>query len=861
MEITADGAAIQAPGTSAAADAAGLEHVQLQRHLLRWSISIDGHRIALPKLRGRAARAIQLELRRTALGPAIAAAVDWHRSVNGAVAGAVAAGRWLPSEQAQSLLDTRPAAGLAGRARATGVFETLDETEASAAEALDEDLWSRVEDINEEITSAELRDRHRFLDTIESKPLTEEQARAVIAYDNRVQLLAAAGSGKTSVMVARAAYAIERGFTEPDRILLLAYNAAAADELAKRIKARFSAAGIDATGIKASTFHAFGLGVIGDATGAKPRIARWVDQSDETATIAGIVDGLRAASADYAYLWDLYRTLFATAPIDLTDNEPDSWDRQTGASGLRTFRGELVRSHGERLIANYLYLNGVAYEYERPYEHNTADARHSQYQPDFYYPGIDAWHEHWALDRDGNPPPDFDGYADGIEWKRRCHERNGTTLIETTWAGVMFGSGLAELGTRLQELGLTLDWDPNRPVSQQWAKPLRYEDLIARIRSFLSHIKANGWTPQDLDERLAGEAAHLDGYRTRLFCALFWPVFDQWQALLNADDSIDFDDMLVGAAAHLEAGDTDPGFDLVLVDEFQDASRARARLVRALVDRPGRHLLAVGDDWQSINRFAGADLAVMTGFESWFGRSTQLALTATFRCTQTICDTASAFVSKNPAQMRKEMRSVAGPGGAAVTVVRSQDPSGAVASVLRRISAGAPPGAERTVTVDVLGRYRHQRDLVPRSAPGNLKVTFRTVHGSKGLEADYVIVPEMGTGRYGFPSGITDDPVLALAMPEPDPYPFGEERRLLYVALTRARHHVTLIAPASKMSPFIDELLAEPGVEVVDDMNAPVDICLSCRHGVMVKRFRRRDNRPFYGCSSWPGCTQTRPYS
>ena len=98
--------------------------------------------------------------------------------------------------------------------------------------------------------------------------------------------------------------------------------------------------------------------------------------------------------------------------------------------------------------------------------------------------------------------------------------------------------------------------------------------------------------------------------------------------------------MLVQAAGHLEAGNISAGYDLIMVDEFQDASRARARLVRSLVKTPGRFLMAVGDDWQSINRFAGADLSVMTDFEALFGRGHQLALTTTFRCPQTICDVA-----------------------------------------------------------------------------------------------------------------------------------------------------------------------------------------------------------------------------
>lgn len=282
--------------------------------------------------------------------------------------------------------------------------------------------------------------------------------------------------------------------------------------------------------------------------------------------------------------------------------------------------------------------------------------------------------------------------------------------------------------------------------------------------------------------------------------------------------------MLVQAAGHLEAGNIEPGYDLIMVDEFQDVSRARARLVRGLVNRPGRFLMAVGDDWQSINRFAGADLSVMTGFETWFGRGHQLALTTTFRCPQAICDVARTFVSANPDQSGKAMRSAHQDPGPPVTVIQADDALGAVASYLDDLSdavtdGSVPSGCDGTVSVDVLGRYRFERnDVLPRHLPSNLHVTFRTVHSSKGLEADYIVLPGMTTGTYGFPGTIADDPVLDLAMPAPESFPQAEERRLFYVALTRARRAVVLISPPRQPSPFVVEFLNDPDVTVTGTM-------------------------------------------
>jgi DNA helicase IV len=181
-----------------------------------------------------------------------------------------------------------------------------------------------------------------------------------------------------------------------------------------------------------------------------------------------------------------------------------------------------------------------------------------------------------------------------------------------------------------------------------------------------------------------------------------------------------------------------------------------------------------------------------------FGRGHQVALTTTFRCPQTICDVARTFVSKYPDQFSKPMRSAHQEPGPSVTVVLADNPAGALASYLDHLSAAmangsVPGGRDGMVSVDVLGRHRFDRDVLPSYPPPNL-VTFRTVHGSKGLEADYIVIAGMTTGSYGFPSTIAEDPVLDLAMPAPESFPRAEERRLFYVALTRARRAVCLSA-------------------------------------------------------------------
>ncbi|MDN4474644.1 UvrD-helicase domain-containing protein [Demequina sp. SYSU T00192] len=619
---------------------------------------VDGtRRLRLPGLDRVAAREIDLALTRIVtrakVREAVATAAAREPVFERLLATRVRLQRWIAYDDASAILAGLPRhadvmASLTAAERA-GLDHHLTETERRALDFLSQDHRGRVAAANAEIARRELIAGRSFFDAVERTPLTDEQARAVVTFDNRVRVIAAAGSGKTSVMVARAAYAVRRGLVDPDRILMLAFNADAATELRGRVDARLGALGLPSEGIRASTFHAFGRAVIGEATGRAPRIAPWVEGGRDV---------------------DKVRELIATVRADAGPDAP------SGAMAA---------------------------------------------QPD--------------------------------------------------------------------------------------------KDLAPLVRTFMSHVKANALTREDVARRLA-RTPELDTARTRAFLDLCWRVHARWDAELRATGTVDFDDMLVRAAELLEADPSLARWDLVMVDEFQDTSRARARLMKALLQGRGKHLLAVGDDWQAINRFAGADLSVMTDFGTVFGPALTRRLQTTFRTTQVTADVAGRFVSRNPAQIAKTVRSARGPGGAPVRVVRVARKGDLARAVEARLEelAGASPGA----TVDVLGRYGFDQKLVPTRRFDGLEVRFRTVHRSKGLEADHVILPNVTRGRYGFPGTIGDDPVLSLAIAADDGYPDAEERRLFYVALTRARQTVTILTVRHRESPFVLELLEDPDVEVVD---------------------------------------------
>lgn len=804
------------------------------------------------------------------------ALLEWRAKIGAAIHAHDKARWWIPEEVVQRWLAMKSLAVGTGAELERLLVDPDVSTHAKAQSAeiqaalawRNKDLAAHVAGLNEAHLKRELVECKDFFDKIEKSPLTVEQAMSVVCFDNRVLVVASAGSGKTSTMIAKAGYALHRKVVQPERILLLAFNKDAAKELQLRVHERLGPLGFASEGIIARTFHKFGLDVIGEATGKKPSLASWLEGGRDVEHLSTLIDGLKDRNPLFRTRWDLFRVVLSRdlPKFGKEEDGAEDRDRDTKKYGFRTLRDEVVKSHGERMLADWLFYNGVEYQYEPRYVHETADSSHRQYHPDFYYPTIDLYHEHFALDENGQPPAEFIGYMQGIVWKRGLHKKHSTALVETTSAQLRTGAAFQILERELTARGVKLDPNPDRPAAGR--KPVEHEELVRLFRTFLTHVKSNDLTNADLRKRLRDSKAGAFVYRHELFLDLFEDIRNAWENSLRAADSIDFEDMLNLAADHLESGRWESPYTLVMVDEFQDASRARARLTRALVNKPNRFLFAVGDDWQSINRFAGADLAVMTRFDAWFGKSVTLKLERTFRCPQSVCDVSSRFVQKNPVQLPKVVTSGQPEHAQSVQGIQVDHDgklrtaiSHWMTSLCSKVATGAvAPGKNGKLSVFVLGRYNRDVQFMPDDWQARfgryLEVKFSSVHGSKGLEADYVILPRVVNTRSSFPSMQADDPVLQLAMPSGDSFPFSEERRLFYVALTRARRSIVLFTVDGNISPFVVELMRDANLELerIDGKKTTTRMCPApeCKTGVLVKR--KGPYSEFWGCNRYPKC-------
>ncbi len=273
---------------------------------------------------------------------------------------------------------------------------------------------------------------------------------------------------------------------------------------------------------------------------------------------------------------------------------------------------------------------------------------------------------------------------------------------------------------------------------------------------------------------------------------------------------IDFDDMLILATKQIKEKGCPLPFKLILIDEFQDTSFTRFHLILEMVRQNDASLCVVGDDYQSIYHFSGCDLSLFLQFEDFFPNAKKYALTKTYRNSKELVQTAGKFIQKNPQQIKKELTSdkhLEKP----IIYVSTKNKN----TVLKKIINSIPEDQE----ILILGRNHFDLKYYTKNFPyvskennyiefPNLKerkIRYLTIHSSKGLESDVVILLNVENSLHGIPTKVKEENILSFVKKEM-PFSYEEERRLFYVALTRTKSYIYLIVPEQNPSCFLKDL-------------------------------------------------------
>jgi DNA helicase-4 len=704
---------------------------------------------------------------------------------------------------------------------------------------------------NRRYVQRELQRQQQWFDQVQRYPLTPSQRSSIVCDEDNNLVVAGAGTGKTSTIVGKVGYLLRKGHLQPGEILLLAFARKAKEEMQQRVREKF---GLE---LEVRTFHSLGLEILAQVEGKRPSLSPLAENEQGLAQAIDRYLQQLSSNPDRRQVVSRFLTLFRYPRVPETAfASAHQYYQYLKSQDITTLRGERVKSFGELTIADFLTCNGIAYQYEAAYEHPTATMYHRQYKPDFYLPEHGIYIEYFGVDRQGNTARHINRqqYAESMHWKRQTHQQMGTTMVELFAYELWENSLCSVLAERLEQRGVKLTpIDPSQlyALASQSGEASRVAQLLC---AFLNLFKSNHWTLAEVRQRIASMA---DRERAGSFFELFALVLEHYQAELGAAGEIDFHDMILRASEYVAQRRYRSAFRYVLVDEFQDISRGRARLLTEMLKQhQDRTLSCVGDDWQSIYRFTGSDVGIMTRFEQYFGHTLRTDLEQTFRFNRELLEASSRFVQKNPAQLRKQLLSPINLGAAAIRIVyeAADAPEGSgMHQALSEICAaqdGQPP------SVMLLGRYHFS--LPPnltalRQQYPMLRIEARTVHTAKGLETDYVVLLNANRGRYGFPSEISDDPLLGLVLAQAEAFPNAEERRLFYVALTRARKRAFLVVDETCPSSFVRELESSEYAAWVSTTGAAQRLaCPKCDGGSLV--LRRGDFGIFWGCSNYPFC-------
>jgi DNA helicase-4 len=698
-----------------------------------------------------------------------------------------------------------------------------------------------------------------YFDQLESNPLTQSQRYACIEDEDANLVLAGAGTGKTSTMVGKAGYLIESQSASPDEILMLAFARKAAEEMQERIEKR-----IGCEGLTVKTFHSLGKDIIAKVEGKQPSLSKMAeDDSLRAKFVDDVLSELLLIDSYRIKLFDYFANYLYPVKNYFDFKSKKEYIEYCQQVELRTLNGDLVKSHEELMIANYLYQQGIRYEYEANYKIDTSGPDFRRYKPDFYLPDFDIYIEHFALDENGKTPEFIDGkkYLAGMEWKRTLHNEQGTHLIETYSYEHRQGKLLDNLKEKLLSAGVVFDPLPEDTVLNLIKELGRFNTFSQLIAEFLKLFKSALLGIQELYEKAA---AHIDKARMVVVVELFEPIYKKYQSYLESRNEIDFEDMIAKAVDYVEKGLFVSPYRYILVDEFQDISAPRARLIKALQKQnKGNSIFCVGDDWQSIYRFTGSDVALTRDFPDHFGVAAINILDITFRFNQRIGEVAARFIQKNPAQIKKDIKSLRIINDNVVTIIPSMSDAAGLEIALEELNRDIKAGC----SVLVLGRFSYTKpDNFTKLTRmySNMNIEYMTVHSAKGKEADYVIVLGLVNGKNGFPSDKVNNSLLSLLLPQEEDYKYAEERRLFYVALTRARHHVYLVTHPDKSSEFVRELRKGnyPVSELTTGLSAGTSwgnevICPECQSGYLIEKKNNSNGKIFYGCNNYPYCEYT----
>jgi len=718
---------------------------------------------------------------------------------------------------------------------------------------------------NNRVADEKIKNAYVLIGDVEGRRLDIQQMTCIVKDAHNHLVIAGAGTGKTTTVVGKIKFLLKSKKYKPDDILVLSFTNASASEMSQRINQETGC------NIDASTFHKLGLNIITKVNGVVPKITQLHLRKFVKEQLLLNMQSDAYLNLLSSYL--LYNRVVSKSEFEFKTQK--EYEEYLLLNPPTTINNETVKSYGEMDIANFLTQNGIQYTYEHPYKVDTRTSEYGQYNPDFYLPEYDIYVEYFGVNKDGEVPSYFKGangmtatqaYQASMKWKRETHSANDTILIECFAYEKFDGVLLENLKKKLISKNVKLTPKTTKELWEQVSDDgdSVLDGIIELFETIINLIKSNGYTIATVRQLNIGNS---NAQNNNTLLSLLEPIFNSYCAYLNEHNEIDFNDMINMATQYVEQRKYISPYKYVIVDEYQDISKARFSLLNSMRKSNDYNLFCVGDDWQSIYRFAGSDIGYILNFEKYWGSTEISKIETTYRFTQNLIEISGNFIMQNPVQIKKSIKGKNDSVGFALGEI-----SGYTDKYSIEFMANKLEDLPRDSSVFFIGRYSFDAKLLSDSGlfecqynnvsgfvevkyrkRADLKMNFITAHKSKGLQADYIFIINNKKSRMGFPSKIQDAAILNLLLDNCDQYPYAEERRLFYVALTRAKKKAFLITVSNQESEFAMELKERYS----DELKREQWECPLCG-GKLLKKSGPYGE--FFGCSNYnsTGCKYKR---
>ena len=686
--------------------------------------------------------------------------------------------------------------------------------------------------------------------------LDEQQRTAVLLDAENLLVVAGAGSGKTTTMVAKVKFLIDHCGYKQSEIAVLSFTKKVEEELKRIIHDGFGYKSVNI-----STFHSLGLKIIRESgenyydivdDGGQYKIfsnyikkVLFLDKEKFKQFISAFgkmlfFDDKWSGYANFEeYHTQLYLDQMKRLNFSIEEYNRHQIDKRK--TYRKTIMGEYVKSKEEVEIANFLYVNGIEYKYEMKFDKSSTNNK--WYHPDFYINQLEkeSYIEHFGIDEDGHndmyTKDQLKTYLNNMNIKQSFHnQQDNVGLFIVTYSRYNNGGTyLKKLKEQLTEKGYCLKSRSQEEIYDM-LKNTGQDSYIAvfidkLLIPFVSLFKQQTYKYEDFDKFISENDGDL---REQLI--VMKDFFKYYQDELDKKRLIDFEDMIYKAyivMPKMKEKNLGVDFKYLIIDEYQDISSQRLNLVKRMSELFDAKVMAVGDDWQTIFGYSGSRVDLFKNFEQELKNAKSIPIEHTYRNSQELIDIAGKFVLKNDEQIVKNLTSnkhLINPVELLIfdDVNRkemNENRSIVVDKIINHIYNLNPSN-----NVLLLGRYKNdvykiecgkmftifKDHIVSRMHP-DMKIDFMTIHKAKGLGYDYCILIDLNDGTYGFPSKIEDKPIMRLIKPKiSETIDYPEERRLFYVALTRTKNKIYLLVPKTHVSEFAQEIRDYINVKIIN---------------------------------------------